>query len=168
MALADGTVARRGRVEPWPLVVMGLLVGMGVVLGLFLRTAIVHRDTMVVDDAYAAGLRLSSEIEAGRRVAARGWDLELAAAPEAEAVRVQVRLVADGAAPAPERVVLRRERPAEGGLDRSYELTPAGDGSFAGLVPLPRPGRWHLEARAEVGGEAVVRRFRVDAPGPAR
>lgn len=167
MALASGShpVSRgRSSFEPWPVAIVGMLVGMGIVLAFFLRTSIAYRDPIVVEDAYAAGLRLSSEIDAAERAALRGWSLSLGAVPTADGVRVVVALVGAAAGAVPESVSVRRERVAEGGLDQTFRLTRSEDGAFEGVVPLPRPGSWVLEARAEVGGEPVVRRFSVEAP----
>jgi nitrogen fixation protein FixH len=68
---------------------------------------------------------------------------------------------AGGAAIAVERVRVRRERPAEAGLDAEIEATRDGDG-WTALVPLPRPGRWVVEAHAERGDEALIRRIPVE------
>jgi nitrogen fixation protein FixH len=153
----------RARIEPWPLAVAGMLVAMAAVLGLFLQVAIAHRDAAVVEDAYAAGLRLSSEIDAARRARERGVDLALVAAREGGGVRVRVSVTSrDGAAVA-ESVSVRRERAAEGGLDETFALARDGGDGFVGFVPLPRPGRWELEARAQLADTSVARRFGVEA-----
>lgn len=148
----------------WPLAVAGLLAAMVASSLAFYAVARLHPDPLVVDDAWRAGRGYSEAVRAARRGAEIGWRLELAAAPSPGGVAVQVAVVDREAAPvAPERVEVRRVRPAEGGLDERFALGRAGSG-FAGRVPLPRPGRWHLVVRAERGAEAVERTFAVWAP----
>jgi nitrogen fixation protein FixH len=74
-------------------------------------------------------------------------------------VRVTV-LGADGGWVPAQEVVVRRERPAEGGLDADFALRADGDG-FVGTLPLPRPGRWRLAVTATVGGRPVRQQFAV-------
>jgi len=148
----DGTRRRR---EPWPVAIAGLLAGMGLVLSALLWLSIRYGDALVVEDAFAAGLRVNDELSARARTDALGWRVDLAATPVAEGVRVQVRLL-DGlgrALPA-ESVVVRRVRPAEGGFDADQVLQRSGDG-FEGVLALPRPGRWRLGVRALHAGETV-------------
>jgi nitrogen fixation protein FixH len=152
------------RFEPWPFAVIGLLASMIAGSLAFAVTASRHPDPLVVDDAWRAGRAYSEHVRAARRADVLGWRVDLAAAPAPGGVDVRVELFDAEAAPlAPERVEVRRERPAEGGLDASFELR-RGDTSVAGHVPLPRPGRWRLVVRAEARGEVVERVFGVNAP----
>ena len=64
----------------------------------------------------------------------------------------------EGARIVPDRVEVLRERPAEGGLDQTFELEATSDG-HAGRIPLPRPGRWNLVVTATVDGAAVRETF---------
>ena len=94
-------------------------------------------------------------LRAARRAEERGLRLDVTARDAEGGVEVRVRVSdrAGGSRPA-EGVVVRRERPAEGGYDAEFELEPDG-GGFRGHVPLPRPGRWRLVATASVDGEPV-------------
>jgi nitrogen fixation protein FixH len=154
--------ARRRRREPWPFALAGALGAMVVVLGAFLGIAITHPDSVLVEDSFAASARYDAAVRASDRAAASGSSLDLALEPTAGGVRARLTLRdAGGAAIAVERVRVRRERPAEAGLDAEIEATRDGDG-WTALVPLPRPGRWVVEAHAERGDEALIRRIPVE------
>jgi nitrogen fixation protein FixH len=151
------------RVEPWPIAVVALLVAMMAVSVGFWRVAAANPDPLVVGDAYEAGLALNDELRERRAAEALGVEVRLVAELEPGAARVRVTLRRHEGAPArATRVVVRRERPAEGGLDADFELAPEASG-FAGRVPLPRPGRWHLVVTATVEGRPVRETFAVQA-----
>ena len=154
----------RRRREPWPVALAALLAAMiGTSLG-FYRVASRSPDALVVEDAFAAERQVSDRLRAERRTESLGWRIELAVALRGDSAHVVADLRdAAGAPLAADRVSLLRERPAEGGLDAAIALEPAGDG-FAGDVPLPRAGRWHLVVRAERGEERAERSFAVWAP----
>jgi len=154
---------RRGR-EPWPWLIAGCLLAMGVVLAAFLWVAISHPDPVLVGDTYSAGQRYNEELRAANRAAAFGWSLDVRAVPTPLGAHVVVRLVdIEGRALAVDRATLRRERPAEGGFDQAVALVSDGT-SFAADVPLPLPGRWWLEARVEHEGAALVQRIAFEMP----
>jgi nitrogen fixation protein FixH len=147
------------RTEPWPWFVIGSLATTIVVCLGFAHLAQVHPDPLVVDDAYTAGLAWNDAQKARERADAAGWQLDLSAVPEGDAVRVT--LAARDAAGEPlrgARLSLRRVRPTEGGYDADVPV----DGDGVARVPLPRPGRWHLLATAERDGAVLERVFRVD------
>jgi nitrogen fixation protein FixH len=152
------------RREPWPVALAaGLCFMIGASLG-FWRLASAHPDALVVDDAYAAGRAFSERVRAARRTEALGWRIALDATPGGGGAAVRVRVTDSSERPvAAERVTLRRERPAEGGLDADLALTAGPDG-WRGEIGLPRPGRWLLVVRAELAGEAVERSFALFAP----
>ena len=159
---ADGTPSTRR--EPWPVAIAALLLAMiGTSVG-FYRVASRSADPPVVEDAFAAERQESDRLRAERRAESLGWRIDLAVGLHPGGAHV-VADVRDprGAPIAADRVQVLRERPAEGGLDAAIDLMRAGDG-FAGNVPLPRAGRWHLVVRAERGGERVERSFAVWAP----
>jgi nitrogen fixation protein FixH len=144
---------------PWPWIVAGGLVAMIAISLGFARIALEHPDPLVTPDAYAAGLAWNDRQRALARADAAGWRIELAATPVAEGVRIA--LAATDAAGQPLRAVhlsARRVRPSEGGYDIDIPL--AADGTA--LVPLPRPGRWHLVAAAERDGALIERVYRVE------
>jgi nitrogen fixation protein FixH len=155
---------RPARRPGWPIALAALLLAMvGASLG-FYRVASRNPDALVVDDAYEAGRHESERLRAERHTEALGWRIELASEPRPDGVHVVVALRdAAGAPLAAERVSLRRERPAEGGLDADFALAGTA-GGFAGDVPLPRPGRWHLVVRAERGGDVAERGFALWMP----
>lgn len=146
------------RFEPWPWIVA---LGLGAMIATslaFAGAAYRHPDPLVVDDAYAAGLRWNEERRARERADEAGWRFELATSREGGAVRVELALRdRRGAELRPERLSVRRVRPSEGGFDADFELGP--DGSA--LIPLPRPGRWELVATAELGDRVLERRYRI-------
>jgi nitrogen fixation protein FixH len=167
---ARGRVQERAgrRHEPWPLAVLAALLSMiAGCLALYVLAA-AHVDALVIEDAYGAGLEVNENVRADRRAEALGMDLALEGQHDDGALRVRVELrhAAGGLAEA-SRVVVRRERPAEGGLDADFELAARGEG-FEGDIPLPRPGRWRLRVTAAVEGETLRRVFLLDAPrGPS-
>ncbi len=144
--------------EPWPWIVAGILAcTIGVSLT-FARTAVKNPDPLVVDDAYQAGLAWNDEQRARARADAAGWRFERTVEAATGGVRVSLSLVdAEGAPLASDRLLVRRVRPSEGGYDADFEL--GTDGSA--LVPLPRPGRWHLVATAEREGAVLERVYEV-------
>lgn len=155
----SGTRTRR---EPWPWIVAGSLALTIAVSLSFAGAAIRNPDALVVDDAYRAGLTWNDERRARARADAAGWRFEHAVDPEGDGVRIALALVdADGAPLAVEHLRVRRVRPSEGGYDADFEL----DAGGSTLVPLPRPGRWHLVATAERGGAVLERVYAVRAPG---
>lgn len=156
--------ARRSRFEPWPLALAGLLAAMvGTGVG-FWRLAKANPDALVVADAYRAGIAYGIDQHAIARARALGWQLDVRTRPAAAGVRVAVTLRdAAGRAVEDARVALRRERPAEGGLDVDVPLV-RDAGTWRGEVELPRPGRWRLVARAERGDEALERAVAVFRP----
>ena len=112
-----------------------------------------------MDDAYRAGLEVNQALRDQRRAEALGFRIALGARPAPDGVALRVAVTdADGAPAAARRVVVRRERPAEGGFDADFELEPRGEG-FAGHIPLPLRGRWRLVATAEVEGAPLRKVF---------
>jgi hypothetical protein len=146
------------RREPWPIFLAALLLFMmGAALG-FLRLASAHPDPLVGRDG---ARELPEPLRAARRADELGWTfaLETLPRPGGAGVRVALRDATGASLPA-DRVTVRRERPAEGGLDAEVPLAAEG-GFWTGAVELPRSGRWHLVVRAERGAEAAERRFAV-------
>jgi nitrogen fixation protein FixH len=150
--------------EPWPLVLAALLASMiGTSVG-FWRGAARHPDPLVVDDADAAARRYSERVRAARRAESLGWSIDLVARPNATGAVLRVALRdGEGQPLAAERVTVRRERPAEGGLDAEVALE-AGSEGWSGGIALPRPGRWRLVVRAERDDEVAERSFALFAP----
>jgi nitrogen fixation protein FixH len=156
----------RAPIEPWPWILAALLFAMVAGSLAFYQVARANPDPLVVDDAYAAGLHYSERVRAERRAEALGWEVTLHATPDPGGAHVSVALRdATGSPLEATRASLRRERPAEGGLDAEFALRPAGaPGRFEAQVPLPRRGRWRLVARFERGGETVERAFALELP----
>lgn len=143
----------------WPLGLAAALSSMiAASLGL-LWIAVRNPDPAVVSDAWLAERDLHLERAALARARVAGLDLELALQPAPGGVRVEGRVLGrDGAGDTDWRVEVSRERPAEGGLDARFELARDGD-AFAGVVPLPRSGRWTLVARAARSDVRLERRI---------
>jgi nitrogen fixation protein FixH len=148
----------------WPLALgaaLALMISASLAL---LAIAAAHPDAPVVPDAWSAERALHAEIRQERRARERGLALALDTEPEAGGVRVRARLLdARGHAVPAQRVVVRRERPAEGGLDADFALDADGD-AHRGAIPLPRSGRWVLVARAVAGDAVAERRLAWFAP----
>lgn len=156
------TAQTERRFEPWPWALAGLLLAMIAGSLAFYAVARAHPDPLVVDDAYGEGLRLNDELHALERGAARHLELFVEARPTAAGTALALALRGPDGRPArPDRVRVRRERPAQGGFDEDFALAPA-DGRWRGEIPLPLPGRWLLVARAELGDAAVERRVEVE------
>jgi nitrogen fixation protein FixH len=146
---------RPRRIEPWPVGLALLLLAMIAGSLAFLAVAAAHPDPLVVEDAYVAGLQYNDAVRARRRAEALGVSLELTAEPRDGGMAVRVQARGPGGDPVrPQAVRVRRERPAEGGLDADFELRLQG-GVWSGQIPLPRPGRWRLIASADVTGETL-------------
>jgi len=146
--------SRRVAIEPWPIALAALLAAMvGTSVG-FYRIAARNPDPTVVADSFLAGTRYADEARAEERARAQGWTLDVTTAPSATGVAVGARLLgADGQPLVADRLSVRRERPAEGGLDAEFAIA-SGEPID---VALPRAGRWSLNVRAE-RGDAVVQR----------
>lgn len=157
-------MAGERRFEPWPAILTLLLATMMAVGVGFFVVASRNVDALVVEDAYEAGLLENDRRRERERAAALGVDLEVRTGPAPDGgLRVSVRAVGPGAEPVlPERVLVRRERPAEGGLDADFELGADAEG-HSGVVTFPRPGRWHLIVTAIVEGLPVRERFALHA-----
>ena len=116
------------RREPWPIAVAGMLALMIGTSLTFYWIASRHPDPPVVDDAYEAGLAVNDVRRARERALALGWALRMESEPVAEGARVRVTLRdAQGAPVQPEAIRVERQRPAEGGYDRVFDL--AADGA---------------------------------------
>ena len=155
----------RRRLEPWPLLLAGALAAMIAISIAFLFVSIEHRDPLLVSDAYAAEPDIADALRARARADANGWRLAVVTRPDAGGVAVEAVLEdARGTPLVAARVLVARERPAEGGLDEEIELDRA-DAGFTGHVPLPRAGRWNLVVRAERDGARAERRIAIRGPG---
>ena len=149
----------------WPTILIGLLGSMIAGSLGFYAIALRYPDAQVVPDAYAAGLAWNEQREIAERAAARGLVIEIEPSLRDDSALVQVSLHASEGAQVPraERVRVRRERPTQGGFDQEFELERHGD-TFAGEIPLPLPGRWHLVARVWSDGEEMRQRTRLWRP----
>lgn len=149
--------ANARRVEPWPVALASALAFMIATSLSFLFVSLRHPDPVVAADTYAAEPALALDLRARERAVALGIALEVATSPAAGGIEVEATLRdATGGGIVAERVIARRERPAEGGLDAEVPLVRAGD-RYRGVVPLPRSGRWRLTVRAEREGVVVER-----------
>jgi nitrogen fixation protein FixH len=153
------------RFEPWPFALIGALGFMIAVSIAFLRVAVGNPDPLVVKDAYAAEPAVAEAMRARARAAEQGWKLSVRTRAETDGVVVEAAL-RDGHGDLldVERVVVRRERPAEGGLDLESTLVREGD-LYVGHVSLPRAGRWQLVVRAERGGALLEETLALWGPG---
>lgn len=148
------------RVEPWPLAVAGLLLAMITSALGFWAIAAANPVTLVAEDPFRAGLAYNERVAERRRAEALGLGIALETAPAEGGVAVRVRVTRGGGRAAEaERVVVRRERPTQGGLDADLPLERGPQGVFTGRVPVPRAGRWRLVATATVEGVEVRRAF---------
>jgi len=157
--------AEKRRFEPWPVALAAALTFMIATSIAFLCTAIRHPDAILVADSYAAEPAVAEDLLARSRGADLGWELAVVTLPRAGGVAVDAAMLdAAGRNVAVERMVVRRERPAEGGLDAEVALVREGD-RFRGDIALPRGGRWQLVVRAEHDGAVVERRLAIWGPG---
>lgn len=163
MAPSSARTRRARRVEPWPLAVASLLLAMVGSALAFWAVAAAHPVTLVAEDPFRAGLAYKDRVAERRRAEALGLELALETAPVEGGVAVRVRVTSgEGRAARAERVVVRRERPTQGGLDADFPLERGPEGLFTGRVPVPRAGRWRLVATATVEGVPVRRTVTVE------
>lgn len=157
------TTSKRRLPELWPLGLMAMLAAMMGVGVAFYQISKRFPDA-VIGDAYQTGLHYSEGVRAAERVRELGWQLDLRTEIEADGARATATLRdASGAPLRAERVTLRRERPAEGGLDEELTMVASGE-DYTSAVALPRPGRWQLVASAEREGERIERRVPIWMP----
>ncbi|RIL04802.1 MAG: hypothetical protein DCC71_12710 [Proteobacteria bacterium] len=151
-------VRARFGMEPWPFAIAALLAAMiGTSVG-FLRIALANPDAVISADPFQDGIRYAANAAAEARGRALGLGLDVRTDPTETGLAVRVELRdASGAAVAPDRVRVRRERPAEGGFDVDVPVARA-NGGVAAQVALPRPGRWEIHVHAERGDAVVERR----------
>ncbi|CAG0970079.1 hypothetical protein MYXO_01244 [Myxococcaceae bacterium] len=149
--------------EPWPWILGALLAAMVTASLAFAVIASRHPDPTLVDDSWASEPALAESLRARQLAEDRGWALEVRTREAAGGVHVEVALRdASGRELDPERIRMRRERPAEAGFDTEFDLERSG-GGFVGLVPLPKPGRWTITVSAERDGGLVEKRVPVGA-----
>lgn len=141
-------------VEPWPFAIAALLAAMiGTSVG-FYGIASRNPDPAVVGDSFLAGTRFAADTRAEAQARALGLTLDVTTERAETGLAVDARLLDAGGRPLrADRLTVRRERPAEGGLDAEFALT--GDRPLE--IALPRAGRWSLTIRAE-RGDALVER----------
>jgi len=157
--------ANTRRIEPWPLVLLGMLALMIGVCVAFVRVAILHPDALVVRDSWTSEPAVADAMRGRERAESEGLHLAVRTRPEEGGVAVEATLRDAGGRPLEaERVLVLRERPAEGGLDAEVALVRQGD-LFAGHVPLPRAGRWQLTVRAAKGDALLEERVALRGPG---
>ena len=157
------TTSKRRLPELWPLGLMAMLAAMMGVGVAFYQISKRFPDA-VIGDAYQTGLHYREGVRAAERVRELGWQLDLRTEIEADGARATATLRdASGAPLRAERVTLRRERPAEGGLDEELTMVASGE-DYTSAVALPRPGRWQLVASAEREGERIERRVPIWMP----
>jgi hypothetical protein len=142
------TDARPWYRHSWPwLLMLGpalVVVAGGVTTWLAVRSD----DGLVADDYYKRGLAINRQIERGERAAALGLTATVDLGTDG---RARVRLAsaaADGAARPPAvRVVIAH--PTRSGEDSRATLVRTPDGSYAGKVPPPAPGRWRIHVETD-------------------
>ncbi len=153
------------RFEPWPFALAGALLLMIGISLVFLWLSLAHPDAVLVHDAFAEEPAVAEALRARGRGEAKGWNLAVRTRPEGDGVAIEVALRdASGQTLGAERVLVTRERPAEGGLDAELQLDRDGD-VFRGHVTLPRAGRWQLLVRADREDARVERRLALWGPG---
>lgn len=143
------TADRTRRFEPWPWMIAALLAAMIGSSLLLWSVASAHRDGLVAQDAWQAGLDYNAGIAAREAARALGIALDVETRPLADGVRVEVRLVDPERRARVHDLRVERLRPAESGLDAGFALLREGD-RYVGDVPLPRRGRWRLAVVAEL------------------
>ena len=141
------------RFEPWPWILIGLLIAMISTSLTLLRIATAHPDG-VVGDAWEAGLAFNDELAARQSAVARGVSLSAEAVASTGGAQLVVRI--DGTEA--DAVRVERIRPAESGLDEMIPLR-LEDGAWRADVALPAPGRWLLRVEADLDEGRLTRRI---------
>ncbi len=111
-------------------------------------------DGVETDDAYRKGRAYNHVLEADAAQAALGWttSIETMASGSDTGVSVYatVRVTTDdGAFASLQNPSLTFWRPTVQGMDVDAVVTPAGDGTYQGVVQLQRPGNWIVRLNAE-------------------
>jgi nitrogen fixation protein FixH len=137
--------------------------GIAAVLCLLLSTSLAlawlahaYPDPLVVSDAWQAERVLEADMRAFERARELGLALELSSSAGTGVVHVRARVTDRSGEPQrAARMSVRRERPAEGGLDAEIALA-EGSEAWTGTIPIPRSGRWRLVARAWTSSGALL------------
>lgn len=158
--------------EPWPWL---LAAGPAIVIVAALGTvwlAVRSDDGVIADDYYKRGLLINQDLARAQRGEAMRISGVLAVAPSG-ALRLALEGVEANAA-APLVIGVRLVHATRAGLDRSATLALEPDGTYAGTIEPPPPGRWRVTIETdswrlpsvEVNGE--VREVRLRAAVPVR
>jgi nitrogen fixation protein FixH len=122
--------------------------------GVMIWIAVTTFPGLATDKSYDRGLKYNQNLAAAQAQAEMGWQVEIAAAKQSSGlVRVEGFYKDKNAAPINELAVKAYLiRPAVTGHDRDIELSPQGEGRYAGALELPLAGLWEVRLIASGKG----------------
>ncbi len=146
----------------WPWVLLGLP-ATAVVAGIAtVFIAASHRDSLVADDYYRAGLAINRRLARLERAAALGVSARLQVEPGPPG---RVRVTLSGAT-RPPALRLAFSHPTRADLDRGYILRPATGRTYEAPGPLPPAGRWYISLEPEGGRWRLAGEVRLPLQAP--
>jgi nitrogen fixation protein FixH len=115
-----------------------------------------------VSKPYLKGLEYNRTLEARAAQAALGWKATIEAEHRNGGATISTHIVdRDGQAKSALTVEAVLQRPTDARLDRTIDLSPAGDGNYRALAADLAPGVWDLIVRTKNGDVAFEARRRV-------
>ena len=138
--VSDATPGYRQR-WPWLLIAGPATVVVAGAVTIWL--AIRSDDGLVADDYYKQGLAINQVIGRADRARALGMSAQVSIGADGQ-VRATVDAVGATADVTPESITLLIAHPTRAGGDVRGDLRRASDGSYAGRVAPPGPGRWRV------------------------
>ncbi len=115
-----------------------------------------------VSKPYLKGLEYNRTLEARAEQAALGWKATIEAEHQSGGTTISTKIVdRGGEAKSALTVEAVLQRPTDARLDRTIDLSPAGDGNYRALAADLAPGVWDVIVRTKKGDVAFEARRRV-------
>lgn len=115
-----------------------------------------------VSKPYLKGLEYNRTLEARAAQSALGWNATIEVVRENGGAAISAHIAGrDGLAKSALSVEAVLRRPTDARLDRTIELTPAGDGNYRAVAAAVAPGAWDVIVRTKNGDVAFEATRRV-------
>lgn len=153
----------------WPALVVALLGAVVVADAVMIWVAVSDPSFAVEEDYYPRAVAWDETMAARRRSDALGWSVRWALAPQAPGAggtEVTAILVDRSGAPVEgARVTLETFHNARAATVLRAELRAIGDGRYAAVLPMRRPGLWEMRLDARRGDDRLVDVATEELPG---